>query len=110
MNKDEIRAKLAARISAPIINPVSELERYIKKLWGHGETDEEVRAWLHERGPMLGDDCGLAAWEDVLDSETSDDDLVLLVYAACQFDLEPLDGAKARQWLTERLEWVRGSF
>jgi hypothetical protein len=41
---------------------------------------------------------------------TSDQGLIRLVYAACQFDLEPLDGAKARRWLAERLEWVHDSF
>jgi len=110
VNKEEFRAYLENRFGSPIEDPVAELMYYIKKLWGHGETDEEVRTWLQQRGALLFDDRGMEAWEMVLEGNTSDQDLIRLVYAAGQFDLEPLDGSKARHWLTERLEWVRGSF
>jgi hypothetical protein len=107
---EEFEAELKARNDAPITDPVAELEHYLKSLWGHGETDDEVRQWLKARGGLSFDGRGLTAWEMVLEGDTSDDDLIRLVLAACQLDLRPRDGATARKWLTEKLEWVHDSF
>jgi hypothetical protein len=106
MDKEQFREKLKRQLEAPITDPVAELESFLKQFWGNGETDAEVEAWLAWRGGAVMDSRGLEAWEMVLQGDTSDSDLIRLVYAACQFDLQPLDGPKARKWLAEKLEWM----
>lgn len=110
MNVDEFEAMLKASYNAPFTDPVAELEVYLKSLWGHGDSDEQVRDWLRRSQGGVTEYRGLKAWEMVLEGDTSEDDLVRLIMAACQFDLRPRDGATARKWLTEKLEWVHDSF
>ncbi len=107
---EEFKAELKARNDAPITDPVAELEHYLKSLWGHGDSDEQVRDWIRRSKGGSYVDRSLTAWEMVLEGDTSDDDLIRLILAACQFDLRPRDGATARKWLTEKLEWVHDSF
>jgi hypothetical protein len=110
MDKEELRAKFLQRINAPISDPVDELLTYLNKLWGHGDNDQQVMAWLSSRPPTIGDDRGLGAWEAVLESEVSNDDLRRLLYASGCPSADQLDNGAAKSWLADRLDWVRNAF
>ncbi len=110
MDKDELRAKLSERFNAPITNPVDELFSYLKQLWGHGDSDKEVLDWLSSRPPTLGDDRGLAAWEDVLEADVQLEDLRRLLYAAGNQNAHNYDSTQAKAWLEDRLDWVRSAW
>ncbi len=109
MDKEELRAKFLAKMNSPIEAPVEELLNYLNRLWGHGDTDTEVRAWLASRPSNIGDARGIEAWELVLESEISESDLKRLVYAAGNSNADTLDKEEIRVWLAARLEWVKGS-
>lgn len=108
MDKEELRAKFLAKMNSPIGAPVEELLNYLNRLWGHGDTDTEVRAWLASRPSNIGDARGIEAWELVIDSQISESDLKRLAYAAGNSTADSLGKEQIKVWLAERLEWVKG--